>query len=249
MGVNLKGITKAIANLKSKLGKIGVDTSIIPKGYSKLDVESQQNLYNQLTSVRDNYINTTGNTLNGTKRKRIQTGIKQETPKKIEERLLKEINELRNSLGLGRGRNAKLMMMNAHASFLDINNLLWYFDKYKGDITHKEFAEVAKNTKVGGKRLWKNQNSLLSLMADKLAPIKIEYYIDTLKFYGFKNKEMKYFKAKYKNMDIESKNNILNVLNDFMKGKEKYDSIGDDVEHSFARDNFQRLFDLELVKD
>ena len=75
MGVNLKGISKAIANLKSKLGKIGVDTSIIPKGYSKLDVESQQNLYNQLTSVRDNYINTTGNTLKGTKRVNTRTNI------------------------------------------------------------------------------------------------------------------------------------------------------------------------------
>ena len=73
MGMNLKGVAKAIANLKSKLGKLGVDTkSIIPKGYSKLDVESQQNLYGQLTKARDNYINTTGNTLNGTKR--VNTG-------------------------------------------------------------------------------------------------------------------------------------------------------------------------------
>ena len=47
MGMNLKGISKAIANLKSKLGKIGVDTSIIPKGYSKLVIETQLNLYNQ----------------------------------------------------------------------------------------------------------------------------------------------------------------------------------------------------------
>ena len=69
MGVNLKGISKAIANLKSKLGKLGVDTkSIIPKGYSKLNTKSQEDLYNQLTKARDNYINTTGNTLTGTKR-------------------------------------------------------------------------------------------------------------------------------------------------------------------------------------
>ena len=75
MGMNLKGISKAIANLKSKLGKIGVDTSIIPKGYSKLDIETQQNLYNQLTNVRDNYINTTGNTLKGTKRVNLTTNV------------------------------------------------------------------------------------------------------------------------------------------------------------------------------
>ena len=75
MGMNLKGISKAIANLKSKLGKIGVDTSIIPKGYSKLDIETQQNLYNQLTNVRDTYISTTGNTLKGTKRVNTKTNI------------------------------------------------------------------------------------------------------------------------------------------------------------------------------
>lgn len=75
MGMNLKGISKAIANLKSKLGKIGVDTSIIPKGYSKLDIETQQNLYNQLTKAKDNYVNTTGNTLKGTKRVQTKTSI------------------------------------------------------------------------------------------------------------------------------------------------------------------------------
>ena len=249
MATNLTGVSKKIGELKSKLKRLGIDVeSIAPRGYTGLDIKSQQKILNNLNKAKNNYINKTGNTLQGTKRKKFQTRIKKETPKKIEERLLKEINDLRNSLGLGRGRNAKLMMMEAHPAFLDINNLLWYFDKYKGDITHKEFAEVAKNTKIGGKRLWKNQNSLLSTISDKLAPIKIEYYIETLKYYGFKNKEMKYFKAIYKNMNLESKNNILNVLNDFMKGQEKYDSIGnDDIDHSFARDNFQRLFDLELL--
>ena len=249
MATNLTGVAKKIGELKSKLKRLGIDVeSIAPRGYTGLDIKSQQKILNNLNKAKNNYINTTGNTLQGTKRKKFQTRIKKETPKKIEERLLKEINDLRNSLGTRKGRNTKLMLMDAHPAFLDINNLLWYFDKYKGDITHKEFAEVAKNTKIEGKRLWKNQNTLLEIIKEKLDPIKIEHYMETLKYYGFKNKEMKYFKANYKNMNLESKNNILNVLNDFMKGQEKYDSIGnDDIDHSFARNNFQRLFDLELV--
>ena len=250
MSANLTGVAKKIGELKSKLKRLGIEVeSIAPRGYTGLDIKSQQKILNNLNKAKNNYINKTGNTLQGTKRKKFQTRIKKETPKKIEERLLKEINELRNSLGKGRGRNAKLMMMEAHPAFLDINNLLWYFDKYNGDITHKEFAEVAKNTKIEGKRLWKNQNALLKIIKEKLDPIKIENYMDVFKFYGFKNKEIKYFKANYKNMSLESKNKILIVIQHFEWGMNRYrrEDDEDEVDHSFARDNFQRLFDLELV--
>lgn len=151
---------------------------------------------------------------------------------------LKPFNRIRNKFDTVHNVNVYLRnSFGEYQSVAELNQLMFEFQNIKGDIKMKHVKQVAKANGY-------TPDELLNIMNEKISKFDLNTYRGMLEFYGFKDKEIdelveEFNKANYKRQDY-----MLNIINDFAKGKNKYELNDIDIEHELAKSNFKGHFDL-----
>ena len=240
MGANLKGLSNTLKNKIYQAKKKGIDTSFIPRGYSKLSDSQKLNLINRL-GQQTNGKNYSYQGINSPSPKKRVSKPKTTSriPKSELQDILNELNYKRNQLGNIARVNSYLGRedVGEYQSLQELNFLLYDFKDIKGDISAKDITKIAK------KNGFKTQKKLAYVIKSKLDKFHLETYKDTLKYYGITDDEIKKMDEKFRKADYQVQDKFLYVIAKYKKGKEKYDTVGDESnDHVWAKDNFIEEF-------
>ena len=47
--------------------------------------------------------------------------------------------------------------------------------------------------------------------------------------------------------NIKRKDHFLKIINEYAKGKNKYEAMNEDIDHTLARENFKGEFDMRII--
>ena len=171
-----------------------------------------------------------------------QTQIKRDYKNNLTVRMLnkarKELNSVENGF-----RYLNKVLRNGtgeYQSLYELNMVLNTFKNVKGNITLKDINNM-------GKKLHYNDGQFLDVINMKLAKFDLNTYSDLLKFYGFTDKEIKDLARKFNKANIKRKDHFLKIINEYAKGKNKYEAMNDDIDHTLARENFKGEFDMRII--
>ena len=240
MGANLKGLSNTLKNKIYQAKKKGVDTSFIPRGYSKLPDTQLLNLINRLGQQTNgkNY-SYQGINLPSPKKRISKPKTNSRIPKSELQNIVNELNYKRNQLGNIVAVNSYLGRedVGEYQSLQELNFLLYDFKDIKGDISAKDITKIAK------KNGFKTQKNLAYVIKSKLDKFHLDTYKDTLKYYGITDDEIKKMDEKFRKADYQVQDKFLYVIAKYKKGKEKYDTVGGESnDHAWAKDNFIEEF-------
>ena len=234
MSRNLKGISKSIANKKYSLKSKGITdkrlNEIIPKGYSKLSEAEQQNILNSLNSL---------SVPKATNKKKVVNRVS----KKELTSVLKEINSIRNQLNVKEFNMFLPSVKNSNMKYqqaIEMNELIYDFNGIEGNIKGTDITKI-------GKRQKRTQKEMVEQYKIKLKAFDLNSYSDMLKYYGFNDKEIKQMAKIYNNGGYKNKVMFLKIINDFIKGKDQYQSYDDMNDRGIARDNFKVYLDRYIL--
>ena len=151
---------------------------------------------------------------------------------------LKPFNRIRNKLDTVHNVNTYLKnSFGEYQSVAELNQLMFEFKNIKGDIKMKHVRQVAKANGY-------TPEELLDIMNEKISKFDLNTYRGLLEYYGFKDKEIDDLVQEFNNANYKRQDYMLNIINDYAKGKNKYEANGDDIEHDLAKSNFKGHFDL-----
>ena len=240
MGANLKGLANTLKNKIYQAKKKGVDTSFIPRGYSKLPDSQKLNLINRLgQQITGKNYSYQGINSPSPKKKVSKPKSTSRIPKSELQDILNELNFKRKQMGSITGVNSYLGRedVGEYQSLQELNFLLYDFKDIKGDISAKDITKIAK------KNGFKTQKNLAYVIKSKLDKFHLDTYKDTLKYYGITDNEIKKMDEKFRKADYQVQDKFLYVIAKYKKGKEKYDTVGDESnDHAWAKDNFIEEF-------
>ena len=239
MGANLKGLSNTLKNKIYQAKKKGIDTSFIPRGYSKLSDSQKLNLINRL-GQQTNGKNYSYQGINSPSPKKVsKPKTTSRIPKSELQNILNELNYKRNQLGNIARVNSYLGRedVGEYQSRQESKFLLYDVKDIKGDISAKDI------TKIAMKNGFKTQKNLAYVIKSKLDKFHLDTYKDTLKYYGITDNEIKKMDEKFRKADYQIQDKFLYVIAKYKKGKEKYDVVGDESnDHAWAKDNFIEEF-------
>lgn len=235
MAKNLTGISKSIANKKYSLKSKGITdkrlNEIIPKGYSKLSEEEQQNILNKLNNLIPTNVSN-----------KVKRGVNRVSKKELTS-VLKEINSIRNQLNVRDFNMFLPSVKNSNMKYqqaIEMNELIYDFNGIEGDIKGTDITKI-------GKRQKRTQKEMIEQYKIKLKAFDLKSYSDMLKYYGFNDKEIKQMAKIYNNGGYKNKVMFLKIINDFIKGKDQYQSYDDMNDRGIARDNFKVNLDRYIL--
>lgn len=235
MSRNLKGISKSIANKKYSLKSKGITdkrlNEIIPKGYSKLSETEQQNILNNLNNLIPTNVSN-----------KVKRGVNRVSKKELTS-VLKEINSIRNQLNVKEFNMFLPSVKNSNMKYqqaIEMNELIYDFNGIEGDIKGTDITKI-------GKRQKRTQKEMVEQYKIKLKAFDLNSYSDMLKYYGFNDKEIKQMAKIYNNGGYKNKVMFLKIINDFIKGKDQYQSYDDMNDRGIARDNFKVYLDRYIL--
>lgn len=154
---------------------------------------------------------------------------------------LKEINRMRNKLDTYLDVNNYLKKMYGEfQSLAELNSLLWDYRFNTSDLKLKDLQKVAKEK---GFKL----DDYIAGFREKIEKFNFENYAPMLKFYGFKDSEIKEMAKEFNNAGYKRQDYFLNILNRYAIGKNKYPTEAEEserIDHNIARSNFKTDFDI-----
>ena len=161
--------------------------------------------------------------------------------KKREENKFKELkpfNRMRNKLDTVHNVNIYLNKSTGeYQSLAELNQLMFEFKNIKGDIKMKHVKQVAKANGY-------SPEELIDIMNDKISKFDLNTYRGLLEYYGFKDKEIDDLAKDFNNASYKRQDYMLNIINDFAKGKNRYLDLDLKIDHDLAKSNFKGHFDL-----
>ena len=171
-----------------------------------------------------------------------QTQIKRDYKNNITVRMLNKARKELNSVEDGFRYLNKVLRSGTgeYQSLYELNMVLNTFKNVKGNITLKDINNM-------GKKLHYNDGQFLDVINMKLAKFDLNTYSDLLKFYGFTDKEIKDLARKFNKANIKRKDHFLKIINEYAKGKNKYQAMNEDIDHTLARENFKGEFDMRII--
>ena len=172
-----------------------------------------------------------------------QTQIKRDYKKIIQKREnnnfkeLKSFNRMRNNLGSIHDTNRYLSKVDGeYQSLAELNEIMWEFKNIKGNVKMNNIKKIAKDKGYTTKEY-------MSLINSKLSKFDLNTYRPMLEFYGFKNEDIDKMVKEFNNANYKRQDHLLKIINEYAKGKNRYDNLGDYTEHDLARSNFTGFFD------
>lgn len=154
---------------------------------------------------------------------------------------LKEINHIRNKLDTYLDVNNYLKKMYGEfQSLAELNALLWDYRFKNSDLKLKDLQKVAKEK---GFKL----DYYIDGFMEKIEKFKFENYTPMLKFYGFKESDIKEMAKEFNNAGYKRQDYFLNILHRYAIGKNKYPTEAEEserIDHNIARSNFKTDFDI-----
>lgn len=127
-----------------------------------------------------------------------------------------------------------------YQSLYELNMILDTFKNIKGNIKLADINKMERKLKY-------NKGQFLDVINMKLAKFDLNTYSDLLKFYGFSDKEIQELSRKFNNANIKRKDHFLKIINYYAKGKNKYQAMDDDIDHTIAKENFKSEFDMRII--
>lgn len=210
---------KSIKPLQKVAKSLGVGIGNM-KNLDKIKAKLTRELEKQQAQIEKEYKNIT----------------KQREENKFKE--LKPFNRIRNKLDSVHNVNTYLKnSFGEYQSIAELNQLMFEFKNIKGDIKMKHVRQVAKANGY-------TPNELLNIINEKIAKFDLNTYRGLLEYYGFKDKEIDDLVQEFNNANYKRQDYMLNIINDYAKGKNKYEVNGVDIEHDLAKSNFKGHFDL-----
>lgn len=183
---------------------------------------------------------------NEKKRRYIDAKVRvEENRRKLEKKygeMLKELNKLRDELG--NTREVNMYLKKSAGEFNSLAELNYLMDDYKnikGEVTFNDLLKIAKRTY--GMTL----EEMLPLIEEKIAPFNLNSFYGMLKYYGFTEKEIKYLTNLYNNGNYKQKDYILKTLNNYCKGKDRYEEMEDIPDHSIAREVLKQSMEMAFI--
>lgn len=150
---------------------------------------------------------------------------------------LKVINNARDELGSVREVNQYLNKSSGEFNSLaELNEVMSDYKNVKGKLTRNQLQKVIKQNGYSTKEY-------MSMMKEKIARFDLESYRPMLKYYGFKDEEIDKMKEEFNKANYKRKDHFLKILNDFAKGKNRYQESDYDLDHVVSRSNFTSHFD------
>lgn len=162
--------------------------------------------------------------------------------KKQYKQVLKELNKLRNEMPGVKEVNMYLSRATGEFNSLaELNYLLDDFKKIAGDVTFDDIEKAAKKTYK------KELKDIMPLIEEKIAPFNLKYFYDTLKYYGFTEKEIKYMTKIYNKGTYKQKDYMLGILKRYVKGKNRYKDIEEIADHGASREVLYQRMEMAMV--
>lgn len=151
---------------------------------------------------------------------------------------LRPFNRMRNRLDTVHNVNTYLNKSNGeYQTLAELNEIMWEFRNIKGNI---KMGDVRKVAKLRGY----SPEEYLNMMNQKLSKFDLNNFSGMLEFYGFKQDEIDRMVQEFNNANYKRQDHLLKIINDFAKGKNKYEDIEDIKDHELARSNFRGHFDV-----
>ena len=151
---------------------------------------------------------------------------------------LRPFNRIRNRLDTVHNVNTYLNKSSGeYQSLAELNEIMWEFRNIKGNI---KMSDVRKVAKLRGY----SPEEYVNMMNNKISKFDLNNFSSMLEFYGFKQDEIDKMVQEFNNANYKRQDHLLKIVNDFAKGKNKYEDIEDIKDHELARSSFKGHFDV-----